>query len=394
MRQWRRYAVPFALTAAGLLLILYYLVQMGTPEEQAALPRPTITPDPIIPTRTPSAAAETTAEPVAAPDQPAAAPTAAAPSEAAAAAVAQADGIPLLHRFGTAGSMSTIPLAQEAGLPFGAFFNWHVHTEPFDMEGIVFWQTIRLRGEAVMTPWEDIEAAVAANPGANWIVGNEPDVMWQDDVTPERYADLYHDVYQFIKSRDATAQLAIGAVAQPTPLRLAYLDIVLDSYQQKYGGPMPIDIWTVHAYILREEADSWGVGIPPGMSDELATRYELSDHGSIDIFQANLRGFRDWMAARGYQDRPLAVTEFGIIMPADYGFPEAANAAFMRDSFDFMLSAAGGSGYDADGGRLVQYWFWFSLYDPMFTASDLYNPKTGELTFIGAAWAAYVNGLR
>lgn len=392
MQQLRRYALPAALTAAGLLLILYYLLQVSSPAEPAALPRPTITPDPIIPTRTPAAAAPS-AEPTEPLSQPAAAPVGGVPSEAAAAA-AESGTIPLLQRFGTAGALSTIPRAQAAGLPFGSFFNWQVHTVPFDIEGIAFWHTIRLRGDAVMTPWEDIAAAVAANPGAKWIVGNEPDVKWQDNVTPERYATLYHDVYQFIKSRDASAQLAIGAVAQPSPLRLAYLDIVLESYQQEYGERLPVDIWTVHAYILREEAGSWGVDIPPGMSGDLAIPYELEDHGDIEIFKANLRRFRAWMAANGYQQHPLAVTEFGIIMPPDYGFPASANAAFMRDSFDFMLSAADASGYAADGGRLVQYWFWFSVYDPMFTASDLYSPQTDELTAIGQAWAAYVDSLR
>ena len=53
------------------------------------------------------------------------------------------------------------------------------------------------------------------------MIGNEPDVRWQDNVTPERYAEIYHDIYTFIKERDPGAQVVIGGVAQSTPLRRA-----------------------------------------------------------------------------------------------------------------------------------------------------------------------------
>ncbi len=41
---------------------------------------------------------------------------------------------------------------------------------------------------------------ISDNPGALWIVGNEPDRSgWQDDTMPDMYAVAYHDVYDFIK---------------------------------------------------------------------------------------------------------------------------------------------------------------------------------------------------
>ena len=38
----------------------------------------------------------------------------------------------------------------------------------------------------------------------------------------------------------------------------------------------------------------------------------------------------------------------------------------MRQTLDFMSTAANGTGYGPDGGRLVQWWFWYILYDPDF----------------------------
>ncbi|MEZ4609792.1 MAG: hypothetical protein R2838_06015 [Caldilineaceae bacterium] len=51
--------------------------------------------------------------------------------------------------------------------------------------------------------------------------------------------------------------MAIGAVSQVTPLRLTYLNRIWESYRNKYGAPMPVDIWTMHAYVL---ARNWATG--------------------------------------------------------------------------------------------------------------------------------------
>jgi hypothetical protein len=32
------------------------------------------------------------------------------------------------------------------------------------------------------------------NPGRLWLVGNEPDVIWQGNSTPAEYARAYHDI--------------------------------------------------------------------------------------------------------------------------------------------------------------------------------------------------------
>ena len=96
-----------------------------------------------------------------------------------------------------------------------------------------------------------LAAIVAANPGNLWLVGNEPDCPYQDSVGPERYAAIYHDAYQELKRLDPTAQVAIGGITQATPLRLRWLDRVWQEYQRCYGQPMPVDVWNVHAFVLR-----------------------------------------------------------------------------------------------------------------------------------------------
>jgi hypothetical protein len=87
-----------------------------------------------------------------------------------------------------------------------------------------------------------VGTAITANPGALWLVGNEPDRAGQDGLTPANYAMFYHDVYTFIKQRDAISRVAVGAMVQGTPLRLHYLTIMLGKYQQRYGVPLPTDV--------------------------------------------------------------------------------------------------------------------------------------------------------
>ncbi len=77
---------------------------------------------------------------------------------------------------------------------------------------------------------------VLDNPGSLWILGNEPDVAnpVQDNMMPDMYAVAFHDIYHFIKQIDPYAHIAIAGLSMMTPGRLQYLDIVWDTYLQKY----------------------------------------------------------------------------------------------------------------------------------------------------------------
>jgi hypothetical protein len=255
---------------------------------------------------------------------------------------------------------------------------------------------LRLKGGNLNPEAGAISAIARTNPGSLWLIGNEPDVKWQDNVEPATYASLYYEAYSAIKTADPTAQVAIGGVAQPTPLRMRYLDAVLLSYKEQFGTQMPVDVWNVHNFILREELESWGVDIPPGLPDEHGMLYEIDDSDNIAIFRQQAIDFRRWMAERGYQYHPLIVSEYGILMPEDYGFSPERVTAFLRGTFDFFMTATDPAlGYPEDNYRLVQYWCWYSLndVDDGYPAGRLFDPSTRQMTAVGQGWKEYVNEL-
>jgi hypothetical protein len=281
-----------------------------------------------------------------------------------------------------------------AGAP-GLYVNWRVVPNPPDNGGVRFGQMVRTFGDRISPGLSVIQAAASSNPGALWLIGNEPDVVAQDNATPEQYARSYGIAYRAIKEADPSARIAIAGVAQPTPLRMAYLDRVLEAYRQQYGEEMPVDVWNVHAYILREERDSWGVGIPPGMEGNPGRLYEIDQHADMEIFRQQIVDFRRWMAERGQRDKPLIVSEYGILMPEDYGFPPEQVSRFMVDTFDYFLEARDGeTGYPGDDNRLVQTFCWFSVAMPGYPTSDLFDPVTRAVTPVGKVFRAYVAALK
>jgi hypothetical protein len=249
---------------------------------------------------------------------------------------------------------------------------------------------------------------VAHNHGRLWLLGNEPDrEIYQDDLLPSEYVVYYHNIYHFLKAQDPTAQVAIGAVVQPTPLRLYYLDMILNAYQSRYGEEMPVDVWNIHNMILNEHPNDWGAGIPPGVPEDVAEALRVArsvyDNDNMDIFRQQVVAFRQWMAERGQRNKPLIITEFGVLMPEEWYpvFNRERVRAFMYGTFDFLLSATDESiGYPADGNRLVQRWAWYSL-DDMFDPNtaegfngNLFNRDTLEITGYGIDFGTYTGGLR
>ncbi|MFN2167268.1 MAG: glycosyl hydrolase, partial [Anaerolineae bacterium] len=215
---------------------------------------------------------------------------------------------------GGVGAPMTQTLAQQLGL--GWYLDWAARPDPFRSSQVEYMPMIRLRDGGTYFPSGDaLLAAIDAQPGALWLIGNEPDVKWQDNTPSDLYAQLYHELYHLLKTRDPSCRVAIGGVSQPTPLRLAYLDQVLAAYEAQYGEPMPVDVWNVHNFILREERGSWGVDIPPGLQSNAGILREIADHDNLEIFRAQLVSFRRWMKDRGQQNKPLIVSEYGILMP-------------------------------------------------------------------------------
>jgi len=299
-------------------------------------------------------------------------------------------------RFGVGAPGDSIIRYAVDQLGAGWYLDWHTNARPARPGGIEFVQMVHVR-QGVLSPDAKTIAAVARSvPGSLWLVGNEPDrTVWQDDATPVQYATAYHQAYQAIKQADPTAMVAIGGVLQPTPLRLRYLDAVLAVYQERYGTPMPVDVWNTHNFIAREEQGSWGAEIPPGLSDAgvQGVLREVDDSDSLDIFKSQIWAFRQWMRDHGQQNKPLIVSEYGILMPPDYGFGQERVRHFLYGAFDFFLSAQDPAlGYPPDENRLVQRWCWYSLADAGYPTGNLFDPQTFQMTPLGEAWREYVIG--
>lgn len=275
----------------------------------------------------------------------------------------------------------------------GWYIDWTISRRPGYLAP-EHWQMVRVAQGCTSISPEGAGAVARRYPGRTWVIGNEPDVIWQDNVTPVRYARAYNDFYWEIKRSDPSARVAVAGVSQATPLRLEYLDRVLETYRREFGTAMPVDLWTVHGFVLREERGSWGVDIPPGIDAAEGRLYEVEDHGSLVLFETHLHAFREWMAARGYRDVPLAVTEFGILMYPEHGYTREIASEYLRRSFDILAGMRDReTGYPRDDYRLVQQWAWFSLSDPNYPTGDLADLETRRLTPVGLAFRDYVEGL-
>jgi streptogramin lyase len=238
---------------------------------------------------------------------------------------------------------------------------------------------------------------VDSHPGVLWLVGSEPDCIWQDNVLPEEYARIYHDLYYFIKNRDRTSQVAAGGIVQPTPLRLEYLDRVLAAYRARYGHAMPVDVWHIHNAILNEVRGGWGADIPPGSEATQGAIRSVDENDNMDIFRGQIWAFRQWMAGRGYRGYPLVVTEYGILLPEILGYDEGRVNAFMSNTFNFLSNSTDGVlGDPTDDHRLVQRWAWFSLDYPPFDPitwqgfnGSLFDSDTAAITDFGQHYAGH-----
>lgn len=85
-----------------------------------------------------------------------------------------------------------------------------------------------------------------------------------------------------------------------------------------------------------------------------------------------------WETDRGERNTPLIISEYGILVPEDYGFSVEGVRGFMYDTFDCFLTAPDeASGYPPDGNQLVERWARPSLGDRRCPTGDLIDPRPG-----------------
>lgn len=293
-------------------------------------------------------------------------------------------------RFGVGVARNLLTTYNYTSTRSGWYVDWGASSTP--PAGMDYYRTIRAKqskdGEIYLPAYEiqprldetGLGPIVRANRGQVWLIGNEPDRPYsQDDMMPDMYAQVYHDAYRYIKNLDPTAKIAIGAVVEPTPLRLQYLDKVLKAYSTKFGDAMPIDVWNVHLYMIPENHPGIGAEIPPGIVITAGMQYTPIDHLRIDVFTGLVVSLRTWMRDRGYQNIPLIITEYGALYPLwllnNYGLTQTDIDNFIRQATTYMLNQTDAAiGYPADGYRLVQQAAIYSLDDDSLFPSDPPDP--------------------
>ena len=302
------------------------------------------------------------------------------------------------------------------------YMDWYHRVSPTRPGGAEFFQSLRVQGGVYWPPnWVGVATVAAANPGSSWLIGNEPDHQGQDDCTPEEYASRYIEAWEHIKGADPTAQLGAGGVVQASPLRLLYLDLVLDAMESMTTtAPTDlIDFWHMHEQILCETCP-WGAGHPPGLGDQqylMGCAYGSEDAADPEVYKGHIRGWvqgtpgepglnkcvaapgqqmegmRGFMKRNGFQNTPLVVSEFGVLQPSDCGYVgdtyEQGNEIvkqFMWETFDFNVGVGSDPGVDPllgmpdDDDRLVQRWAWYSANARMSAPDCSYlNSANGSL---------------
>ena len=298
-----------------------------------------------------------------------------------------------------------------AALKVGWYLDWRFHPIPPQPRDVSLEcaQMISVHPDAWPPDWSAIRRAAELNPGSTWIIGNEPESVLQDNCTPTEYARAYHEAYRRIKGYDRAAQMAIGAVVLPTPLRRRWLEEAMRAHRALYAQKMPVDVWNIHVHIIDENEDG-GAGIPRGILAQPgeARHYTPQDCANARIFVSLVQEFRAWMAHQGERNKPLIISEFGVLLPSDMvsGLGEGAERTeigdklveeFMVRTFDWLLQARSERiGCPRDENRLVQRWAWYSLNDSFYDDDtgkgfngSLCDHRDRSLTRFGRTFAAY-----
>lgn len=335
---------------------------------------------------------------------------------------------PKLCRFGVNGALGRYPVSD---LRIGWYLDYQATRVVSPPQGITYYPMIRLEQlpegnfdysifvNRAETNETQLQAVIEAHPGTYWFIGNEPDRrQHQDDLEPHVYAKAYEYLYHRIKEADPTAKIVAGGIVQPTPLRLQYLDMMVQSYYDQFKQRMPVDAWSFHNFILNEASCAyysqfypgdpngllnacWGADIPPGLNDIDGQRLDVQDNTSLQKFEEQVVEFRKWMAKWGYRNTPAFLSEFGVLMPAgifnpDFDVTRVNN--FMNETFNYLLTKKDLTlGYPGDDYRLVQRFSWYSVEDSIDHNGYLFdrnNPDAAtSRTAYGDNFAAYTDNI-
>jgi hypothetical protein len=118
------------------------------------------------------------------------------------------------------------------------------------------------------------------------------------------------------------------------------------------------------------------------------------DQARVDEYIRLLVEFRQWMKDRGFQNKPLIVTEMGVLAQTPEGscqgcFSHVTINQFMYETFQYMMETKDPDiGCPLDGYRLVQRWTWYAL-NPTLNFNGYLFDTQGQLTDFGLNFANY-----
>lgn len=247
-------------------------------------------------------------------------------------------------------------------------------------------------------PVATLQAGALAVPGGSWLIGNEPNVPGQDNITPQQYATELNYYASTIHAVDPKANLVGPNVLNWDATCLSgcsftqghgWTDQMRLTYLAQYGVNPPFATWGIHLYAL-----DW-YNTPMDSAADIA-----SDEAEMGAFSAYLTNLR--------LTQPIWLSEFGIVwaypgwtvVPTGCAAPpvciapvgsydQAGVTAFLTTFVHWL-----------EGNRRVERWFLFSnspYADTFATApggiSLLTNPSTTALpSASGTTYQSLANG--
>jgi hypothetical protein len=161
-------------------------------------------------------------------------------------------------------------------------------------------------GDVVRVAASTLADGARQDPGGYWLIGNEPNVPGQDEISPDAYAVELKYYVDTIKGADPTAKIVAPNVLNfdatcsgctGMTAGRAWVDAFRAAWANRYGGEPSIDVWGIHAYTI-----SWDK-LP--MTDVTATEAQVS-------------AFSDYLAAvPALAARPIWLSEFGVVWGFD-----------------------------------------------------------------------------
>jgi hypothetical protein len=205
-----------------------------------------------------------------------------------------------------------------------------------------------------------LREALREHPGSWWLIGNEPNDPFQDNLSPSAYAAFYGRVSRLARQSDPTCRLVPAGLANAD---WEWAEAFRQAYRQLYGQWPDVDAWNIHNYILEPDQSQLDMG----------------------EFKRRIVAFRQWMTDTGQAHEPLFLTEFGVLYgtTSDPHPPEDPQQIerFVQETVSWL-----------DQTDYVQCWAWFASYTNGQFNGDLYD-NDGNLTDFGGWYRDATSGL-